>query len=123
MYEYNSSPMGIIAFTKIDTINNNASWAFYSSPDSPKGIGSKMEFLALDYAFSKLGLYKLYCEVLSFNSTVIKLHQKFGFYIEGCFRKQHKIEGSFTDIYRLGILSDEWSTIRPNIAKKLEKIK
>jgi UDP-4-amino-4,6-dideoxy-N-acetyl-beta-L-altrosamine N-acetyltransferase len=123
MYELNSNPMGVIAFTEIDNINKNASWAFYSSPDAPKGTGSKMEFLALDYAFSELGLYKLYCEVLSFNSTVIKLHQKFGFCIEGCFREQHKVGESFIDIYRLGIFSHEWNSIKPNIAKRIEKIK
>ena len=38
-----------------------------------------MEFFALDYAFLTLKIRKLCCEVFTFNSGVIKLHEKFGF--------------------------------------------
>jgi len=91
-------PSGIVAFTLIDRVHSNSSWAFYAAPDAERGTGSKMEFLALEYAFEKLKLHKLHCEVLAFNQTVIKLHQKFGFSIEGVFRDQHRINDGFEDI-------------------------
>lgn len=119
MYEMAGAPIGIAAFTSIDLQSRNSAWAFYASPSAPKGTGSKMEFLMLEHAFNDLQLQKLYCEVLAFNTPVIKLHQKFGFSIEGIFRQQQKVNADFVDIYRLGILAPEWQEHRPTIYEKL----
>ncbi|MGV8804903.1 MAG: UDP-4-amino-4,6-dideoxy-N-acetyl-beta-L-altrosamine N-acetyltransferase [Polaromonas sp.] len=119
MYEMAGIPIGIAAFTGIDNQNKNSTWAFYASPSAPKGTGSKMEFLMLEHAFDELQLQKLYCEVLAFNTPVIKLHLKFGFSIEGVFRKQHKVNGDLVDIYRLGILAPEWQEQRQVMHEKL----
>lgn len=122
MYELRHTPYGVIAFNGIDQINQNSSWAFYAAPDAPIGTGSKMEYLALEHAFNNILLHKLYCEVLSFNKPVIKLHEKFGFKIEGIFRRQHYHEGVFVDIVRLGLLRPEWIEIRDSMRSKLIKI-
>jgi UDP-4-amino-4,6-dideoxy-N-acetyl-beta-L-altrosamine N-acetyltransferase len=122
MYEHAEVPMGIVAFTGVDKVNNNSSWAFYSSPDAHKGTGTRMEYLALEYAFSELGLHKLHCEVFAFNTSVIKLHQKFGFQVEGVFREHHMVDGAFVDIYRLGILETEWSQKREEMSKKVRAL-
>ena len=122
MYEYQADALGVVAFTDISHLNNNSFWAFYAAPNSPKGTGSKMEFLALDYAFLNLKLNKLCCEVLSYNQTVIKLHKKFGFNVEGVLRKQHKINNEFIDVYVLGILAAEWHVKRKDMLNKLIKI-
>lgn len=112
MYESAGEPLGIVGFTLIDRINSNCSWAFYAAPSAPRGTGSRMEFLALDHAFGTIGLHKLYCEVLAFNAPVIGLHRKFGFRIEGTFRDQHRKDGEYIDIVRLGMLSSEWADRR-----------
>lgn len=119
MYELQNVPLGIVAFNGIDRTNMNSSWAFYASPEAPKGTGSKMEFLALEHAFNSTQLHKLYCEVLAFNTSVIKLHQKFGFKVEGVLREQHRSEGSFIDVYRFGILAPEWEGKRKEMLTKL----
>ncbi|MEC7729148.1 MAG: UDP-4-amino-4,6-dideoxy-N-acetyl-beta-L-altrosamine N-acetyltransferase [Pseudomonadota bacterium] len=122
MYEFQGSPLGIVGFTRIDQVNKNASWAFYAMPDAPRGTGSRMEMLALDYAFTTLGLHKLYCEVLAFNEAVIKLHQKFGFSVEGVLRQQHRVDDRYVDIYCLGLLAAEWTEKREPIMAKLLRI-
>lgn len=119
MYQDQDSALGIVGFTEIDHKNSNCSWAFYAAPDAPRGTGSKMEFLAIEHVFVQLNLHKLYCEVLAFNSPVIKLHQKFGFQVEGIFREQHLGENGYVDIYRLGIISNEWLDRRNEMPKKL----
>ncbi len=78
-----------------------------------------MEFLALEYVFGHLKLHKLYCEVLAFNMPVIKLHQKFGFEIEGVFRQQHLGDSGYVDIYRLGIIANEWNVKKQKMIEKL----
>lgn len=122
MYEFQGAPFGVVAFTQIDSGSQSSSWAFYASPEAPKGTGSKMEYLALEYAFKDIRLHKLYCEVLAFNAPVIKLHQKFGFKVEGVLREQHWVENSFVDVYRLGILASEWNAQRETIRDKLLKL-
>lgn len=121
MYEMAGVPLAITAFANIDMQSQNSNWAFYASPSAPKGIGSKMVFLMLEYAFDTLKLHKLYCEILAFNTSVIKLHQKFGFSVEGVFRSQHKINNDFVDVYRLGIIAPEWRAHRQAMYEKLTK--
>lgn len=122
MYELSGVPTGIVAFNKLDNKNHNSAWALYASPLAPKGVGGKMEVLALDYAFNRLHLNKLYCEVLAFNTSVIKLHQKFGFQIEGIFRGQYKLDDVFIDVYRLSLLAEEWQASREAIFERVMTI-
>jgi len=122
MYEYDDRPLGVVYFNKIDKASENAAWGFYASPEAPRGTGSKMEFLALDYAFNNLRLHKLYCEVLAYNSAVIKLHGKFGFSQEGIFKEQFKRGGNYIDIYRLGMLSSDWRKVRSEIEFKITSL-
>jgi UDP-4-amino-4,6-dideoxy-N-acetyl-beta-L-altrosamine N-acetyltransferase len=119
MYEINDQPLGIVGFTMIDHVNKNCSWAFYASPDAPRGTGLRMEYLALEQVFRKLNLHKLYCEVLASNPSVIKLHQKFGFQVEGVFREQHLLDETFIDIYRFGLFDHEWEIKRDVMYSKL----
>jgi UDP-4-amino-4,6-dideoxy-N-acetyl-beta-L-altrosamine N-acetyltransferase len=119
MYEHETQPQGIVGITAIDMANSNCSWAFYASPQAPKGTGSRMEYLALEYVFGSLELHKLYCEVLAFNIPVIKLHQKFGFVVEGVLRQHHQVDGEFIDIHRLGLIQAEWASKRMEILNKL----
>lgn len=122
MYEFDGKPAGIVGFTDLDTINSISSWAFYAAPDAPKGTGSRMEFLALDHAFHNLNLHKLACEVIAFNTAVIKLHKKFGFEVEGILREHHLVDGEYVDVYKLGLLSHEWESHRSAMYEKLLKL-
>lgn len=119
MYEADSAPLGIVAFSRINTLHANCSWAFYADPNAPKGTGSRMEFLALEYAFGPLGMRRLHCEVLDFNIPVIGLHQKFGFQIEGRLRQHYRRNDEYSDVVLLGILQSEWLARRANILAQL----
>lgn len=120
IFESHGKPLGFVSFSQIDEANKRAHWAFYSGDLSTKGLGSRMEFLALTYAFDELGLNKLCCEVLGFNQSVVKFHQKFGFEIEGCLKQHHIKDGEAHDIILLAFYKDKW----PHVKKtQLEKVK
>jgi len=110
---------GVIGFSEINRVKGIATWAFYTSPNAIKGSGSLMEFYALDYAFNQLNLHKLRCEVLGFNKTVIKLHTKFGFSIEGEHRDAFYDGNDYHNIIHLGIFAGEWVEQRIVMKKKL----
>lgn len=122
MYQYQEKPLGIVYLNNIDTLNKNTAWGFYASPDAPKGTGSRMEYLALEYIFNEMKLHRLHCEVLAFNVPVIKLHKKFGFQVEGVQREQKLLDGAYVDVYCLGILASEWKSIRQEVFDRLIKI-
>ncbi|MDR1912636.1 MAG: UDP-4-amino-4,6-dideoxy-N-acetyl-beta-L-altrosamine N-acetyltransferase [Helicobacteraceae bacterium] len=124
IFELNNKAIGVVAFTQIDRVNKNAIWAFYLSSEirGQTGEGVKMEFAAIDFAFQTLELHKLSCEVFAFNKSVISLHKKFGFSIEGIFRENHLYDGVFIDVVRMAIFSSQWHTKRDQMQTRLAKI-
>lgn len=119
--EVSHKPEGVVAFNDINEKNRHSFWAFYSSPVATKGIGAKMEYLALEYAFEILNLNKLSCEVLDYNISVVNLHKKFGFVQEGFFRNHHFYENEHHGIYRLGIMKDEWEEKKAEVLKRIQR--
>tara|TARA_R110001583_G_scaffold169781_2_gene322996 strand:- start:12464 stop:13009 length:546 start_codon:yes stop_codon:yes gene_type:complete len=118
----NDVPCGVIGFTEINLVKGIASWAFYTDPLALRGSGTLMEFYAIDYAFNNLNLHKLKCEVLGFNKSVIKLHTKFGFIIEGDHRDAYFNDGRYHNIVHLGLLSTEWTDQRVIMMDKLRMV-
>lgn len=112
MYISDGIETGFVSFSQVSRLSGTAFWAFYASPNAPRGTGSKMEFLALERAFSVENLRKLNCEVIGKNSRVIQLHEKFGFQQEGIFSSHILIDEIFEDVYRLAIFKSQWEKIR-----------
>ena len=108
IYEYRGFPSGVVSFKDINFNHRHSSWAFYASPKAPRGTGARMEYLALEYAFEKLSLLKLFCEVLSYNTAVISMHKRFGFQQEGRFISQYLEGDNSWDIVRLAIFKSDW---------------
>lgn len=108
IFERDDLPVGFVSITDFLGEGGTASWAFYAGPSAPPGTGRLMEYHALRTAFEDLKVRKLNCEVLSFNTPVIGMHQKFGFSVEGIFREAYVRDGQAFDIYRLSMLSDDW---------------
>ncbi len=111
IYERDGIGKGFVAFYNIAPTQSTADWAFYSGDLQTRGIGSGMERVALQFAFQTLNIEKLSCEVLDFNESVIRLHQKFGFQIEGRFRKHHLHEGIRIDVLRMAIFKKDWQRV------------
>lgn len=113
IFLHKENPVGFISFTNIDRTHGRCTWAFYLGEiDVPRGAGPAMEFFALDYAFTKLQIRKLCCEVFVFNASVIKLHEKFGFVHEGRFVEHHIKNGKYEDIVSLAKFGSAWETQR-----------
>lgn len=101
--------VGAASLTHISRAHRRADWAFYlSAACRGKGLGGALERRMLHLAFVECGLEKLNCEVIAFNETVIALHRRFGFIVEGT-RRRHVIrDGKAHDAVLLGLTRDEW---------------
>lgn len=101
-------PVGVASVNVIDRLHRKADWAFYLAPDARGGLGAALEMAMIEFAFGRLGLEKLNCEVIEGNEPVVKLHAKFGFKQEG-FREQNILKGERRiGVYFLGLRKDQW---------------
>lgn len=117
--ELDGSAVGVITFTNYTGPEGIATWAFYSGDRARKGVGVAMEVAALNYAFDNLRVRKLECEVLDFNSSVIRFHLRHGFRVEGILREGYVRDGKPYDVYRLAMLARDWyKFIKPTIESK-----
>ena len=116
--EFQNHPIGLVNFTNIDKNNNKCYWGFYlGETATPLGGGVAMEFLSLEYAFEILNIRKLCCEVFYFNEQVVKLHKKFSFQEEGCFKKHIYKNLEYQDVICLALFQEDWLQNKNDIAK------
>ena len=109
--EEDREPIGFAQFSGV-TERGISDWGFYARPDAPKGVGTKLGFAALEYAFIELRLHKVCGQAISGNSASIALHRKLGFSEEGVLREQRRIEGKYHSLICFGLLENEWQTKR-----------
>ena len=102
--------------------NRSCSWGFYSGPCAPAGVSLVIEMAALEYAFEKLQVHRLHCEVLSGNQQVVNLHKKAGFVQEGCLRQARETPRGIEDVVVFGMLSYEWPASRERLQSRVAKL-
>lgn len=111
VFLFNGLPYGIVNITNIDTKNNRCNWGFYvGEKESPRGTGTLMGKLALDYMFNEMRIRKVCAEVLSFNQKSINFHLKLGFEQEGILKEHVRKSEKYVDIIVLALFSEKWRT-------------
>ncbi|MGH3607859.1 MAG: UDP-4-amino-4,6-dideoxy-N-acetyl-beta-L-altrosamine N-acetyltransferase [Pseudonocardiaceae bacterium] len=112
---------GFTSVTEIDPGHGTCSWAIYIGSDElrGRGAGSFALFTVLERVFGELGLRKLSCEVLAFNTAALSLYERFGLVPEGRLREQIVKHGEAVDVHRLGILDREWRAVREQHRRRL----
>lgn len=108
--ELDGAGVGLANLARIDRANSKCEWAYYLADPATRGrgVGSVVEFLVLGFVFERLGLNRLWCEVLVENEAVWGLHERFGFVREALLRAHVKKAGVFRDVVGLGMLSADW---------------
>lgn len=106
--------VGLLSLNDIDPVHKRCCWAYYIAEGAArgKGLAKSLECNIYDYAFSELDLNRVWCEVLAFNDKVVKLHELFGCQVEGVLREHVIKDATRHDVVRMGILRDEWQSIR-----------
>ena len=103
-------PLGVVAFTQLDTVAGTAQWALYAVPDAPRGAGGRMGALSMEVAFGRWALSRLGCEVRVENTRARALYDRLGFSLAGAL--QHETADGEADAVRLEIIAEEWRTRR-----------
>lgn len=112
--------IGGVGLSAINMKHKRADWAYFlTGAVRGAGIGPALEFSMIDFAFEIFDLCKLNCEVIAWNSPVVKLHKRFGFVEEGTRRHHVWRNGAPHDVVLLGLTDDEWRKSRAMLTERL----
>ncbi|MFT8320860.1 MAG: UDP-4-amino-4,6-dideoxy-N-acetyl-beta-L-altrosamine N-acetyltransferase [Bacillus sp. (in: firmicutes)] len=119
---YETIPIGFMNLAKMDKVNHICHWGFYIGDNqAPKGSGTAMGILALQFLFEELNIRKVCAEVLEFNTKSIRFHERLGFEREGKLKKQWKKEEKYVDILLFGFLQEDWFKQKTKLIGEEEK--
>jgi UDP-4-amino-4,6-dideoxy-N-acetyl-beta-L-altrosamine N-acetyltransferase len=120
LFECATRPTGVVSFTRIDRQAGSTVWGFYiADAESPKGSGSIMGFLALDYAFGDLGLKEVIGESFVSNEASVRYHQRLGFREVEEERRRVEAGGEMREVMRLKVTAEWWQELRPSLEQRL----
>lgn len=119
---YLNKPIGFVNLTKIDKVNRTCYWGFYIGDErAPKGSGTIMGYLALEYIFETLAARKVCAEILGYNNVSISYHKKLGFVEEGCLRKHVYKQGELTDVRLMAHFAEHWKLIKETLREGIRR--
>lgn len=72
------------------------------------GLGTEIHSVLLAWAFERLQLEKIWAIIRTNNPAIFRVVQKLGFQIEGTLRRELRLEGQRQDVYRIGLLREEF---------------
>lgn len=105
----NDEIIGQAAFKSIRWFNRKAELSLFLDPGfHGKGLGRKILQAMINHAFNQLNLHRLEAEVIEYNKPALKLVEKLGFVQEGRLREARYFDGKYYDIYRYGLLRNEF---------------
>ncbi len=87
------------------------------------GIGEEALALWIQYLFDSLKLQRLGFTTWSGNETVIRLGKRLGFVEEGRIRRGCKVDGTYYDRVKMGLLKEEWAFDGQCIIKRTKRFK
>jgi RimJ/RimL family protein N-acetyltransferase len=96
---------------EIDWISRRAQLEIFISDnnDRSKGYGQSVVGQLLSYAFSDLGLKKIYLNVLADNQVAIHVYEKCGFIVEGRLKNHVFKQGKWKDLIVMGQCFDNYT--------------
>jgi UDP-4-amino-4,6-dideoxy-N-acetyl-beta-L-altrosamine N-acetyltransferase len=108
---HDGKAVGMVSLVRIDTRNRRAEYGRLLVGDKESkgaGFGVDAEVLVLQYAFDHLNLNRLYCEVLTSNTSVVEMHKSLGFREEGIMRQFVYKAGAYQDVLLLAMLRSDY---------------
>ena len=113
--------VGTIGLSNIDFRHRRAEYGRLLIAEEHRGKGYGKDALStlLKFAFTTLGLHKVYGEILARNSEALELCESLGFHWEGALIDHVFKEGQFWDVIVLSVLATEFETERSQVARRV----
>lgn len=119
--EFRGKPVGVISITDIRRKDGTCTWGMYIGEEMRNlGIGVLMEISAIDRMVYYHKIRKIWGETIESNRRVILMHKRFGFRVEGVFKKHIGRGDGFEDVIRIALFSYKWPAIRKKLISTLK---
>ena len=107
---YEDRAIGYMGFSDWDEENKRCSSSSYigAVTDVPIDAGLFVDYLGLEYIFSRTEINKVWSYVFAHNKRAYKLNLLLGYKEEGYLRQHFLQHGEFQDVHVIGILRSEW---------------
>ena len=103
--------VGLVELIEIDYIHRRAEFQIIVHPDYQNhGYAIRATYLALDYAFNVLNMYKIYLVVDRENEKAIHIYEKIGFKVEGVLLHEFFSNGRYRDAVRMCIFQEGFAS-------------
>lgn len=104
-----TDPVGMVSLFDEDETAGSATLAYWVVPEHwGNGYCTEAASLLCEHAFRDRRLHKLRADALATNEGSQRVLNKLGFEREGVLRDEKFVDGEHTDVYRYGLLADEW---------------
>ena len=113
---YENKHIGLAYITNIDFKNNRCKLGYYIAEKEHSGLGGLFLSPVYNYIFYKLGLNKIYGEVLDGNDIIISIHNYHGWRQVGTYKKHIIKKNKYFDIHLFELLKERW--IRDNVEER-----
>jgi len=101
--------IGTIGLHDVTATHGNGEIGYFFAPDAwGNGYATDAARTVADYAFTARRLHKVYARTFAFNDASARVLEKVGFEREGVHRDQAFVDGEYVDVYRFGVVVDEW---------------
>ncbi|MGI5121394.1 GNAT family N-acetyltransferase [Marinactinospora thermotolerans] len=102
--------VGELSLMDVDADNESAAYriALSAIQFTGRGLGREATRLVLDYAFSRIGLHRVWLEVYAFNMRAIAAYRACGFVVEGRLRDALLWEGRRHDALVMAALEGDF---------------
>lgn len=108
IFYLNDVPCGFLQINIM--LTKKCEWGLYiGNQSAPKGAGTIMGYLALNYIFDKLCLENVNAEIIKSNQRSISYHNKLGF------KRKNLIKGESDQIVSMTISKQDWTHSKEGI--------
>lgn len=99
-----------LGFHKIDWKNRNLELGIVVGKKEQwnRGYATDAILVALDLAFNRLNMHKVYLRVFDYNKAAIRCYEKCGFKKDGVLRQGFYLNDHYHDVILMGILKSEF---------------
>jgi RimJ/RimL family protein N-acetyltransferase len=106
-------PVGNVGLHDVDTAFGTAELGYYVHPDAwSNGYATDAVGQVVGYAFAELRLHKVSARCFEHNDGSRRVLEKNGFQREGVLREEAFVNDEHVDMYRYGLLAEEWRASR-----------
>lgn len=117
IFEADCEPLGLVNIYDINRNHATCKWGFYIGENqAPKGSGTALGYLSLEYIFHELALRKCCAEILFSNQASLHFHRKLGFEEEGrLVRHLKRRDLHYEDVILMALFANRWNEIKDNV--------